>query len=158
MKINNTTIPKSLIGISGAHFVAGELTRKGFIATLTSRNTKGIDILVSDSDGKKPIAIQVKATQGKHSPRAWMLSEKAEGIKSDSLFYVFVNLDEVKKGKLPEFFVVPSKDVSKYAKMGHADWLKRRGKMGKKHRENPIRMFRDREGKYLNRWDLLGLD
>ncbi|MCX6817672.1 MAG: aspartate ammonia-lyase [Candidatus Aenigmarchaeota archaeon] len=154
---NAKSIPKALIGISGTHFVAGELTRRGYIATITSRNTKGIDILVSDSGGKKPIAIQVKATLGKNSPRAWILSENDEVVKSDNLFYVFVNLDEAKRGRLPEFFVVPCKNVSKYTKTEHAEWKNKPGKTGKKHNKTSIRMFRDKEGKYLNRWDLLGL-
>jgi hypothetical protein len=44
---------KSLTGIAGAHFVAGELCQLGYIATLTSRNTEGIDILASNFDGSK---------------------------------------------------------------------------------------------------------
>ncbi len=30
---------KSLIGIAGAHFVAGEMSKRGYVVTLTSRNT-----------------------------------------------------------------------------------------------------------------------
>jgi hypothetical protein len=37
-------LSKSLIGIAGSYFVAAELTQRGFIATVTSRNTEGIDI------------------------------------------------------------------------------------------------------------------
>ena len=37
----------SSIGIAGEFFVAAELTRRGYVASLTSKNTKAIDILVS---------------------------------------------------------------------------------------------------------------
>jgi len=144
---------KSLIGIAGAHFVAGELSRKGYISTLTSRNTEGIDILASNKDGSKTIAIQVKTTAGKSNPRDWILSEKIEKMSSKNLVYVFVNL----KSQIPEFFIVPSKDVAKYAKTDYDIWIKSPNKKGGKHHHTTIRMFRDRDGKYLNRWDLLGL-
>ena len=36
-------ISKILSGVAGEHFVAAELTRRGYIASLTSQNTKGID-------------------------------------------------------------------------------------------------------------------
>jgi hypothetical protein len=40
MKINS-----QLAGVSGEYFVAAELSRRGFIASITMRNTRGIDIL-----------------------------------------------------------------------------------------------------------------
>ncbi len=62
---------KSLIGIAGAHFVAGELFQQGYIATLTSRNTEGIDVLASSSDGSKTVSIQVK-TSGPEIRGRWL--------------------------------------------------------------------------------------
>lgn len=52
----------SLIGIAGAHFVAAELSQRGYIATVTSRNTEGIDVLASSPDGSKTVSIQVKTS------------------------------------------------------------------------------------------------
>jgi hypothetical protein len=80
---------KCLIGIAGAHFVAGELSQLGYIATLTSRNTEGIDILASSSDGSKTVSIQVKTSgpeQRKSFSRSWILQSKHENIFSDNLF------------------------------------------------------------------------
>ena len=39
---------KILSGIAGEYFVAGELSRKGYIASITLRNTAGIDIIASN--------------------------------------------------------------------------------------------------------------
>ena len=35
------------VGITGEYLVAAELSRRGYVATLTLRNTRGIDILAS---------------------------------------------------------------------------------------------------------------
>jgi hypothetical protein len=40
--------------------VAAELSRHGYVASLTLRNTKGIDILASNPDATKSVGIQVK--------------------------------------------------------------------------------------------------
>ena len=146
---------KSLIGISGAHFVAAEMSRKGYVVTLTSRNTEGIDILASNKDGTKTVAIQVKTTEGKTEPRAWILSKKSENLKSANLFYVFVTL---KKDQIPDFFIVSSADVAHYIQTDHEYWMNKPGKQGQAHKESDIRKFRDTEGKYLNKWNLLDLD
>ena len=62
-----------LCGIAGEYFVAAELSRRGYIASLTLRNTKGIDILASNTDETKSVGIQVKAIQG--GGKEWMLKE-----------------------------------------------------------------------------------
>lgn len=141
-----------LAGVSGEYFVAAELSRKNHIASITLRNTKGVDILCSNSDATKTVGIQVKTNSG--SVRSWMLNKKAEEYFAGNLFYVFVNLNN---NEIPDFFIVPSKIVAKYTKDSHIKWLKTPGKKGRKHKDNPIRKFSDPSEKYLNRWDLLGL-
>jgi hypothetical protein len=54
-----------LCGVAGEYFVAAELSRRGYVASLTLRNTRGIDILASNIDATKSVGIQVKAIQGK---------------------------------------------------------------------------------------------
>lgn len=86
------SISRSLVGIAGAHFVAAELSQRGYIATVTSRNTEGIDVLASSVDGLKTVSIQVKtssAEQRKKFSRSWILQKKHENIFSDNFFYVF---------------------------------------------------------------------
>ena len=39
----------------------------------------------------------------------------------------------------------------------HQRWLKTPGLKGQ-HQDNPMRKFGDNENKYLNKWELLGLD
>jgi hypothetical protein len=152
---------KSLIGIAGAHFVAAELCQRGIIATVTSRNTEGIDILASNQQGSKSVSIQVK-TSGpelrKSYSRSWILNNKAEKNFSDNLFYVFVDL---KLGnEKPDCYVVPSKEVANYVTKSHSEWLKTPGRNGKKHNDNNMRLFEIDDKQiplYLNRWDNLTL-
>ncbi len=151
MPSNN--LPKGLSGIAGEYFVAGELSRLGCIASITLRNTRGIDILASNATATRQIAIQVKTNQG--SKPEWVLNEKAEGFYADNLFYVFVNLKN--PGERPDFFVVPSGVVADFIKREHQEWLGTPGKRGQSHKDNPVRQFRDPERQFLERWDLLGL-
>jgi len=138
-------------GVSGEYFVAAELSRRGFVSSVTLKNTKGIDILVTNESATKTIGIQVKTNQGNR--RAWLLSEKAEDFQTKDLFYVFVNLMGIEK--LPEYYVVASKTVSSFIKKSHREWLKAPGKKGQKRNDNAMRMFQDDAQVYLNKWDSL---
>jgi hypothetical protein len=142
-----------LTGVAGEYYVAAELSARGYIASITLRNTKGVDILCSSADASKSVGIQVKTNR--KSTRAWMLNKKAEDYFADNLFYVLVTLNNRKRH--PDFFVVPSKTVAKYVKEGHAAWLQSTSRSGQPHVDTPIRQFTDPQEEYLGRWDLLGL-
>jgi len=59
-----SNISKILTGVAGEYFVAAELSKRGYIASITLRNTKGVDILCSNSETSKAIGIQVKTNSG----------------------------------------------------------------------------------------------
>jgi len=94
----------SISGAAGVYFVAGELSRKGYIALTTTRNVKGPDLIVFNTDLTKTIYLQVKTNRYKYD--FWIVGKP--DVK-DNLFYVFVNL--LGDQKRPEYYVVPSKDV-----------------------------------------------
>lgn len=143
-----------LSGVAGEYYVAAELSKRGYIASITLRNTKGVDVLCSNSEATRTVGIQVKTNSG--SRRSWILNQKAEDYFADNLFYVFVNLNS--NTKHPDFFIVPSKTVATYCKEGHAKWLKTPGKKGRVHIDTPMRKFDDLKEEYLGRWDLLKLE
>ena len=146
-------LPSNLVGVAGEYFAAGELSRRGYIASITLRNSKGVDILASNQDASKQVAVQVKTNH--HDKAEWLLNEKAENKNADNLFYIFVNL---KGDRLrPNFYIVPSKIVAEYIYSKHREWLATPGKKGQRHKDSPLRMFRDPEAQYLDKWDLLGL-
>jgi hypothetical protein len=146
-------ISSILAGVSGEYFVAAELSRRGYICSVTLKNTKGIDILVCNEDSTKTLGIQVKTNQ--INKREWMLNEKSEKMIDSNIMYVFVNL--ISQNILPEFYIVPSKVVSDYITNDHKKWLSTIGKNGQKHNDSTMRKFKDIEQVYLNRWDLLNL-
>jgi hypothetical protein len=112
-------ISSILAGVSGEYFVAAELSRRGYICSVTLKNTKGIDILVCNEDSTKTLGIQVKTNQ--INKREWMLNEKSEKMIDTNIMYVFVNL--ISQNILPEFYIVPSKVVSDYITNDHKKWL-----------------------------------
>lgn len=146
-------ISSILAGVSGEYFVAAELSRHGYICSVTLKNTKGIDILVCNEDATKTLGIQVKTNQINRSE--WVLNEKSENLTDKNIFYVFVNLKNVEL--LPEFHIVPSKVVAKYISNNHKEWLSEKGKNGQKRNDSTLRIFKDLDKVYLNRWDLLNL-
>jgi hypothetical protein len=145
-------LPGIQAGIAGEYLVAAELTRRGYVASLTLRNTRGIDILASNSDATKSVGVQVKSTQG--GKAKWMMNKKAEVDLAENLFYVLVCL--VPHG-VPTFHIVPRRIVAKYVRESHERWLKTPGKGGKRHRDSNLRSFRDKDDEYKDRWELLGL-
>lgn len=142
-----------LSGVSGEHFVAAELSRRGYIASLTSKNTKGIDLLASNDNASKTLGIQVKTNQGNR--KAWLLSAACEDFYSETLFYIFVNLNG---DKMPDYYVVPSMVVASSIKEAHQNWLHTPGKSGQQRNDTSMRMFEDKDDQYLGRWDLLNLN
>jgi len=146
---------KILRGVAGEYLVAGELSKRGIIASITLRNTKGMDILASNSDASKSVGIQVKTTiYPRREYPQWMLGEKAEDYFSDTLFYVFVLL---KNGEeRPDFYIVPSKVVAEQTKKNHQEYLNK-GLARGVNLKAVGRRFHDKDKKFLERWDLLGL-
>ena len=141
------------IGIAGEFFVAAELTRKGFAASLTGKNTKTIDILASNKDGSRSIAIQVKTCNSQKHDR-WKMSESSEKIFSDNLYYVLVNLHE---GDKPCYYFVPSEIVANRIAEKHKTWLETPGKKGQKHNNTTMRVFvfddEAEKNKYNQAWE-----
>jgi hypothetical protein len=132
------------------------LIRGGIIASLTIKNTKGIDILASNSNASKSAGIQVKTTIWKRQEYpSWVLRDKADDYFSDNLFYIFVLLKPEKER--PDFYIVLSIEVAKHTRTNHQIWLDKIGKKGLQHNNTSMRKFSDKEKRYLERWDLLEL-
>ena len=146
-------LESTLVGVAGEYFVAAELSLRGYLASVTLRNSRGIDIIASSADASKSVSIQVKTSKGKVP--TWILSKKSEDFFSDSHFYVFVLLKSV--GTRPDFFVVPSIEVANYTRTGHREWLKGSKRDGTQRKDSPIRKFHDPGREYHERWDVLGL-
>ena len=96
-----------LTGMTGVYLVAAELSKRGFIASPTSRSAQGADLLVTNQDCKNSFAVQVKTNA--RTFNFWLVNSHAGNLYSKTLVYVFVNLRRDKT----EYFIVPSIFVSK---------------------------------------------
>lgn len=145
------------IGVAGEYFVMAELTRRGYVASLTSKNTKAIDLLVSDKTGNQLAAIQVK-TSDNAKVQKWKMSESVERNVSPNLYYVFVNMNG---GAEPSYYVIPSKYVAYRVAQDYQEFLDTPAKNGKKHNETTMRTFtfvdEEEMNQYKDAWYLLGI-
>jgi len=99
-------------GMIGVYLVAAQLANRGLIASPTSRSAIGADILLTDQLCSKSYSVQVKTN---FKPRsAWLLNKKSKEIVSKNHVYVFVNLRETESSLDADYYLVPSKVVSKY--------------------------------------------
>lgn len=146
-------LSKQLSGIAGEYYVAAELSRRGYLAAITLRNSDGVDILASNESGEKTFSVQVKTTQNK---RKWILGKKVEEDKAVNKFYVFVNIPN-DLNSLPEYYIVKAIDLSKNIYEGHRNWLKETGKNGRIRKDSNARQFDPRyfsDSQLLN-WEKL---
>jgi hypothetical protein len=141
-----------LTGVAGEYFVAAELSRRGLIASVSLRTTRGIDILVTDPDAKRQVTIQCKTRR--KAGKKWILNKKCEEVQSKNHFYVFVALGEL--GQRPSYYIVPSAVVAKFTSTRHKKYISIPGRNGKPRADSSMRKFADAEDKYLDRWELLG--
>ena len=101
-----------MTGMRGVYLVAAELSRLGFIVSPTSRSAAGADILVTDQNCQRAYSVQVKTNASTFS--FWLIGKKAKETVSDSHIYVLVNIKKTKSnGEIIEYFIVPSKQLSK---------------------------------------------
>ncbi|WP_192823549.1 hypothetical protein [Rufibacter sp. LB8] len=130
-------IGSQLSGVAGEYYVAAELSRRGYLAAITLRNSDGVDILVSSLSGENMISIQVKTTQGK---KKWILNKKVEEVHSKNKFFIFVSLP-IDRQKCPEYFIVNSTILANKIKSGHEKWEEGVGRNGQKRNKTDVRQF-----------------
>jgi len=148
-------LPSGLVGIAGEYFVAAELSRRGFVASLTLKNTAGFDILVIDPVSNRSVTVQVKTNQ--QNERDWLMNEKVERSANSSHFYILVNLRGIENS--PVYYIVPSCIVAERCQKSHRDWLEKPGKLGQPHVDNPQRKFvrEAADEQYRDNWEMLKL-
>jgi hypothetical protein len=103
--MKNRNIPNALVGISGVHYVAFELSRRGLIALPTTRNTSGYDIVALSSDGRRHANIQVKTAQRR--PGFWPMPRSEKIRRGPHDFYVLIR--GLAQGEIECFLVTGKK-------------------------------------------------
>lgn len=154
-KEENRRAVYNITGVAGEYFVAAELSRRGWIATLTLKNTPNIDVLATTSDGRRTLNIQVK-TRSIGNRQGWILNKGIETIVSGNNFYIAF-IDLVGHGEKPDYFLIPKNIFAKWTAKRHQEWLVKPGRRGRAHVDNSIRTL-DRSQfnvfeKYHNNWN-----
>ena len=146
----------NITGVAGEYFVAAELSRRGWIATMTLKNTPNIDVIATTIDGLRTLNIQVK-TRSIGNRQGWILSKGIETLVPNDNFYIaFVDL--IGENEKPDYFIIPKNLFAKWIAERHQNWLITPGRGGRAHVDNPIRAFDKPQfhvfEKYHNNWDI----
>jgi len=91
-------------GIAGEFFVAGELSKRGWIASLTAKNTPDVDVLASRPTGNVHARIQVKTRSPAYS-YAHRVGRKLR-LVGERDFLVLVDLGT--ENEAPLYWVIPT--------------------------------------------------
>ncbi|MBI9020519.1 MAG: hypothetical protein JEZ10_04605 [Verrucomicrobia bacterium] len=153
---------KTFRGNASQFFVAGELCRRGYPAVVTLGNCPNTDIFCSNRDATRFAHIQVKTfVPGNGTCTVGMKAEKDFGC---NFFWVLAGIPTVNQQAAHEYYIIPSKVMSKNIIEGHKIWIETPGKKGQKHNPSNVRAVHlpprvSLNGwdisKYLNRWDII---
>ena len=150
---------KILSGIAGEYFVAGELSRRGYIASITLRNTAHIDLLASN--GEKTINIQVK-TRCIERADSWDLGSKPLKHKEvkNNIFCVLVEIHSDPNNKEIGYYIIPKKELYKKVETNFQENIKIPRRDGRPRTTNRRRLIIENYPefqtiKYRDNWDML---
>ncbi|MDQ5819978.1 MAG: aspartate ammonia-lyase, partial [Actinomycetota bacterium] len=97
-------VQTGLVGAAGEYYVAAELSRRGWLATVTIKNAPGTDVLAQHGDQRElAVSIQTKTSSNTNS---FQIGAKAESVATgDRQWFVLVGLTPL--GERPVFYIVP---------------------------------------------------
>lgn len=142
-----------LTGAAGEYHVAAQLSQRGWLATITIKNSPGTDVLAQHVDTGALVAVQTKTTAT--ASQGWILGAKDEKPteRTDS-WYVLVGMHG--ENERPDFYVLPRNHVAAHLWVGYQHWLTTPGRGGKPHQENTLRnIYPSEVSAYKEDWDAL---
>jgi len=155
--MKNSRGANNITGVAGEYFVAAELSRRGWIATMTLKNTPNIDVIATTPDGSSTVNIQVK-TRSIGNRQGWLLTKDIERlVPVNNFFIAFVDLKGM--DEKPDYFIIPKNQFAEWMAKHHQKWLATPGRSGRPHVDNPIRAFDKPQfiefEQYHNNWEIL---
>ena len=162
----------TLLGAAGEHLVMSELLRRGYIAALAPVGVPNADIIVTDINGQRQCSVQVKTRRDIGSDGGWHMRPKHEGLRSERLFYCFVDMGRSSEAT-PKLYVIPAAIVAEAIYLSHRTWLSSPGAKGQQRKDSDTRRFMPDYSRvfgddgnpypagwlepYRNAWSLMGL-
>jgi hypothetical protein len=132
---DNGTGTKQLVGNAGLYYVCYELSRRGWNALPTSRNARGVDVVIYDHRGSNSHTIQVK-TLSKRNPAPF--GSSLNSLIAEYVFIVNNILDE------PKLYIVDTPTAKSLIHEGLKD-----GKKSYWFQPNDYEQFKDN-------WSIIG--
>lgn len=106
--MSEINLNKHLIGLTGEYFVAGMMSLKGWVASLTLKNYPSVDIFGLNPETKQNVNIQVKTTRNQTSFNIGLRHDQRSLIKEKiTCPYVFVHID---KNEQIRYFILSTKE------------------------------------------------
>lgn len=97
---------KQIVGNAGLFYVCYELSKRGWNCLPTTRNAKGVDVVIYSQDAKRSYTIQVKALS-KRNPVPF-------GAKPNLIAdFVVVVINVMDEKKVPDVFIIKAEDVKR---------------------------------------------
>jgi hypothetical protein len=128
----------TLTGSAGVYWVMHQLLRRGIIVALAPEGVPNIDLIISDIQGSKVAALQVKTRNPIGNDKGWHMKAKHEKLNEDNLFYCFVDLP-ADLSKPPTTYILPSKTVADCLSTTYCAWLETPGRGGRAHQDTEMR-------------------
>jgi hypothetical protein len=132
MRDDDNALPNQAVGNVGLYYVCYRLSCLGWNVMPTTRNARGVDILIYSQDASRTAAIQVKALSRR--------SPVPLGTRLESLFGDFFVVCRNVASERPECFVLTPAEVRQLAHRGEKDgkvsfWLQPKDYETEKFRE-----------------------
>lgn len=112
---------KHLIGLTGEFFVAGMMSLKGWVASLTLKNYPDVDIFGLNPETGIKVNIQVKTIRNKKNYPIGLTHATINNAKDKiTCPYVFVHID---KNDQVRYFIINRRDLIDLIKVSDKDYL-----------------------------------
>lgn len=143
-------------------FVAGELSRRGFSALVTTGRTSKAHVLCSNVDGTKTVHIQVRTYEPGYG--SCMVGTKAGDFLGDNYFWVLAGIPNPGEPGEFEYYIIPNRVMAENEPKYHRLWLETPGRNGLAHNDNATRVvllppstspYYWDISQYHNNWDLI---
>jgi hypothetical protein len=142
------------VGQAGEHFVAAELHRRGAYAVTFSGNMPNIDILASDTEQKRTVAIQVKTkTTGTWHTTILRGAPRTENAEEDR-FWILVDIGQDPE-RPPGYWIVPEWWIVNHIHVRYQE--KPRGAWSRNPDSKHFAIIPKNVEQWRDRWDLLAI-
>ena len=135
------SINSVILGAAGEHYVMAELLRRGLIAAKAPDGVPNFDIVITDVDGERLAAIQVKTRRDRRGgDKGWHMKAKHDTLVAERMFYVFVDVGQ-DENCAPTFLILPSQEVAEACRISHQIWEQTPNVKGEPHGKSELRRF-----------------